>query len=276
MRTLLLAALLLAAAPAAADDAHPPLAKFGELERLVQRVEQEGFKRFAFDPVRPGVPDDKLVFDPTGNTVEKEKAFRKAWLAAYDPIGKDATDHAKSAAKEKKSKDALKLLNAIAPRVLEVRGALAKPDEKEVFDAREAGIKKFLKRYDFGPKIAQSSADGTAVINVNLAPDTFKLVELTVYGWKFTPLKDAKGEDVKLGDRRVEYAEAFSQSELREGLHMLANEWFTVRYMKVENEKQTDLIKVTGAKLLLGTYYFLEHKDRLVVAREPAAGGPGK
>src|SRR4051812_29841225 len=109
MRTLLL--LLLLSATALADDTRPPLAKFADLEKLVQQVEKDGFKRFAFDPVRPNIPDEKLVFEPLGNTVDKEKAFRLAWYEAYDPIFKDTLQRGRAAANDKKNKDPLNLLN---------------------------------------------------------------------------------------------------------------------------------------------------------------------
>jgi hypothetical protein len=273
MRTPLIALALLASAAAARAD-EPDLAKMADLEKLVRQVEADGFKRFPTESLRPRLPGEKLVFQVQGNTVEKEKEFRKAWIAEYAAIAKEAEEKAKAAAKEKKSpeaKEAKLLLLAIAPRFQELRALEAKPAEKETFDAREAALKKFLKRYDFGPKIAKASADGTAVINVQLAPDTYEVVRRAIYAWKFQPLKDPQGGEAKAGKRRIEFTEQLSQGDVREALRQLQNEFFVVRYAKWEKEKETDLIRVTGAKLLLGTYYFIEHEDRLIVAREPAA-----
>jgi len=118
--------------------------------------------------------------------------------------------------------------------------------------------------------IASAEARGTAVIEVKLAPATWDIVQREVYSWKFTALRDEAGEPVVLGGMRIEYAERLSQGQLREALQMLTNEYFTVRYTKFENEKVTDLIRVTGARLLFGTYYFIEHGERLVVVKEPA------
>lgn len=253
------------------------MGKIADLEALVQRVEREGFKRFTFEKVKPGVPDPTLVFAVQGNTIDKEKEFRKAWIAAYDAIGKELQEQVKPLAKDKKdpgARDALKLLGAATSRIQEVKTFVAKPAEKETFDARDREIKKFLKRYDFGPKIAKATADGTAIVNVNLPPDTYELVKRNVYAWKFQPLKDAQGADVKVGGKRIEFTDALSQSDVREALKMLTNEYFVVRYAKWEKEKETELIRITGAKLLLGTYYFIEHEDRLVVAREPGAKSP--
>ncbi len=265
-------AIVAAAARAVADEFD--ISKIADLEALAQRVEQEGFKRLTFEKVRPLAVDPALKFVPTGNTVEKEKAFRTAWIAAYDAVGKDLTERVKPLAKEKKdpgAKDALKLLALATPRLLELKSLVAKPAEKETFDARDLTLKKFLRRYDLGPKIAKASAEGTAAINVNLPPDTYEIVKRTVYAWKFQPLKDDKGAEVKVGGKRLEFTEALSQSDVREALKMLTNEVFVVRYAKWEKEQETDLIRITGARLLLGTYYFLEHEDRLVVAREPGA-----
>lgn len=249
------------------------------MEALVQKVERDGFKRFTFERVEPKLPDESLAFRAQGNTIEKEKTFRTAWVSAMKMIAEAVEAEAKEAQKDKDKdkaalagkRDAAKLFAAVAPRLQEVRALSARPVEKETFDQREIVVKKFLKRYDFGPKIAKGEALGTAVINVSIAPSIWDVVKRTVYSWKFAPLKDKDGKEVTFGKRRVEFTEQLNQSELREALKMLQNEVFIVRYARWENEKETDNIRVTGARLLLGTYYFIEHEDRLIVAREPGA-----
>jgi hypothetical protein len=285
-------------APAAEKkDQAPDLGDVSALEALVLRVEKEGWKRVPLDKLAPLPPHD-LVFVAQGNTIDKEKAFRTAWIAAYKACGEDLLDRAaKLAADEKLAKEAdlagppekrlaffvkkfkgkgptadevKKTLDLAAPRILEVERLAKDAQEKATFDQREADLKKFLKRYNLGPQVATADAAGTAVINVKLAPATYDLVKRTVYGWKFTPLKDAQGP-VVLGGKRIEYTDQLSQGDVREALRMLTNEYFTVRYAKWEQEKEVDVLRVTGAKLLFGTYYFIEHEDRIVVAREPAA-----
>jgi hypothetical protein len=236
------------------------LGKMADLEALVQRVEEQGFHRYSFAKLRPRLPVDTLVFQVKDNTIEKETAFRAAWATEYTSIAEEV----------KAAKPDPRLRVPLELRLREASAVAKEKDAKKVFDARQANVKKFLKRYDYGPKVAQAGSVGTAVINVAIAPEFYEVVRRTVYSWKFQPLKDEKGADVKYGKRRIEYTEQLSQSELKEALKMLDNEWFAVRYAKMEKEQETDVIRITGAKLLLGTYYFLEHEDRLVVIREPA------
>ncbi len=253
---------------------------------------------------------DAATADPA-KALEKEKAFLEAWRAAYraatHALVEEATELARSAGdvgaaekdlekpaetrygpllkaalkKQKKSKAAAEIalvLEAAAPRFAELEklagAGAAAADPAKVLKARETELKKFLKRYDFGPKIATATAVGTALVEVKLAPDTWELVRRHVTSWKFEPLIDpATGKQVVLGGKmKVERTEQLQQNELREALRLLANELFVVRYAKIESDKETNFIRVTGAKLLFGTYYFIEMEDRLIVAREPAAG----
>lgn len=291
-----LAAALALVPGATLADEPPDLHEIADLEALVLRCEKDGWKRLPLEKLVPKPP--ALVFVATGNTIEKEKEFRTKWIAAYRAYAEDLIEQATALAKADglaKEKDlalppdkrisvlAKKLkktgaaaeiartIEALAPRYLEVLKLAADPAEKATFELRDKETKKFLKRYDFGPKVATAEAAGTAILNVQLAPDTYDLVKRTVYGWKFTPLKDEKGAGVKLGDKRIEYTDQLAQSDVREGLRMLGQEYFTVRYSRWEKERELDIMKITGAKLLFGTYYVIEHEDRIVVAREPAA-----
>jgi len=299
---LLAAAALLAAvsAPARAEEIDPPdLKDVAAIEALVRRVEVDGFKRFPAGAL--AVKPEGLRFDPDKASLEQDRAFYASWVKAYraalgalvehysekaaeekilksqeleKPVEKRVGPLLKEAQKQRKKSplaaEIADLVGAVAPRYAEVLQAKdALPDA--VLAAREKDVAKFLKRYDFGPKIATAAAVGTAVIEVKLAPDTFELVRRTMYGWKFTPLLDPQGAPVTLKDkRRVEFTGQVTQGEVREALRQVPGEFFVVRYAKMEKEKTVDLIRVTGAKLAYGTYYIIEHEDRLVVSREPA------
>jgi hypothetical protein len=69
------------------------------------------------------------------------------------------------------------------------------------------------------------------------------------------------------GDKKVAFAARIQEGAVRSALRKLENEYFTIRYKHVEQEKEIDFIRVTGARLLLGTYYFVEYGDRLLVVR---------
>jgi hypothetical protein len=196
--TIVLAASLLAGAPAPAADEPADFGKIATLEELAIRCEKEGWKRLPFEKLKAKPPAD-LVFVATANTVEKEKEFRKKWIAAYKAFAEDLIEQATAVAKEealakekdlalppekrvavlakklKKSGSATEIartIEALVARYLEVVKLSAQPLEKETFDLRDRETKKFLKRYDYGPKMATADAAGTAIINVQLAPDT--------------------------------------------------------------------------------------------------------
>src|SRR5687767_8501803 len=88
------------------------ISRLADLETLVLRIEQEGLKRFTFEKVRPKLPEASIVFKAQNNTIDQEKEFRRAWIQAYDAIGKGLQEESRAAQKEKKqpwAKDLLKL-----------------------------------------------------------------------------------------------------------------------------------------------------------------------
>lgn len=104
---------------------------------------------------------------------------------------------------------------------------------------------------------------------VQLPPDTWRLVRSELDGWSYTPLLDPDGQQVIVRDLRVEWGEQLRQGSVREALDQLHDrEFFTVRYAEVKDQTPTgEFARVTGARLSLGTYVLFQYKDRLLVFR---------
>jgi len=259
-------------------------ARIADLEALALRVEKEGFRRALHEKLAPKAPAD-LVFPVTTCSIDEEKKFRTAWIAAYRAMADDLVEQITTIAKnasllkakelegppEKRFSLFLKKLGRqkelsgtaqlMAPRYAEVLELEKNPAEKDTFEFRERELKKFLKRYDFGPTVATSEASGTAVIRVRLTPATYSAVKGAIDSWKGSPLGAFAGKE-------LHYAAQISQGEVREALKSLTNEYFVVRYSKWEREKEVDALSVVGAKLLFGRYYFIDAGEKLIVARE--------
>jgi hypothetical protein len=283
---------LLSAARVAAQDL--PLDDLGLLDRLSRDVARASGSELPLDHL-PGAFGG-LRFDVTGNTVDKEKAFRQRWLDAVRAscvaaietatavAGEElkAKDRAKghpqrvrplvAALKKKARKEppalhCLQVIEALVPRLQEAWAEGV--DVAALFAAREEQTQRLLKRYDFGAKIAKAYATGTAVVEVQLPPETYALVKRELDTWHYAPLM-AGGAQVTVGSMKVEYGDRLTQGNVREGLQMLTPvEYFTLRYACMENQRETEFVRITGAKLLIGTFYFVQHGERLLVLREP-------
>lgn len=283
---------LLSAVRVAAEE--PPLDDLGLLDRLSREVARASGTELPYDALPAAFGG--LRFDVAGNTVDEEKAFRRRWLdavrascvAAIDSAtgqcGDDlkAKDRAKGhpqrlrpimaalkkkAKKEPAARATMLVLETLLPRLQEAWAEGV--DEAALFAAREEQAQRLLRRYDFGEKIAKAYATGTACVEVQLPPDTYALVKKELENWHYTPLM-AGGSQVTVAGLKVEYGDRVTQGAVREGLQMLTPvEYFTLRYARVENQKETEFVRITGAKLLLGTFYFVQAGERLLVLREP-------
>lgn len=291
-----LSALLLGG-PALAQQQDLPLDDVAELERISRLLEAHGAESLSLEHLSPPLPDG-LRFEVDGNTEERERAFHAAWLDAYQGIceaiidqggelcGDKLRERDREKAHPKRLKAVLKALKKLArkdPAAAEaqalLRGMLATYEQVllarqgEDVDAlilqRRADADAFLKRYDFGPQIATAKRHGTAVIEVQLPPETWNLVRGELDSWRYTPLEDGEGNQVQLQGMNVEWGEQLNQGMVREALDRLAKlEYFTVRYAEVKNELPTgEFARVTGARLTLGTYYFFQYGDRFMVFR---------
>jgi hypothetical protein len=287
-------ALMVSSASAQQQDL--PLDDFAELERISRLLEVQGAKSMTLEHVAPGLPELTFVTDQT--SVEREKAFRRQWLEAYEAICVGVIDAAteacgdalkdrerekeprrrikpvlkklkKLARKDPVAAEAKALLEAVLPTFERVLVAQRDDDEGRIFERRTQETDAFLKRYDFGPKIATATRRGTAVIEVQLPPETWALVKGELDSWRYTPLLDAEGEQVQLRGKSVEWGEQLMQGQVREALQRLDDqEFFTVRYAEVKNELPTgEFARVTGARLTLGAYLFFQYGDRFMVFR---------
>jgi hypothetical protein len=141
--------------------------------------------------------------------------------------------------------------------------------------ARVEGGKEFLKRYDFGPQVAKQHQDGASKLCFDLTKDVYELVKRNLGMLNAHPLQDGQGKDMKWRGKPLMGALA-SKLTIGDGNKSLEkylgdDEYFQIQY--AENERgdpyerleEKALVRVTGAKLLLGKYFVVEAYDRVVV-----------
>lgn len=137
--------------------------------------------------------------------------------------------------------------------------------EKEL-EARQEKARAFLKRYDFGPRIAKTRLDGSANLHVDLSKDTYDLVKKNLGVLRAAPLTDAKGTPLRWRDKPLHGATKVLLFDLKNALEDLSeHEYYVVQYAERDGDEEKGLMRLTGARLLLGTYHVLDAPDRVIV-----------
>ncbi|MBI3726021.1 hypothetical protein HY251_18995 [bacterium] len=242
---------------------------FERLSRTVHQLAKEN--NLWKDPAPPkgkaAPPDDDLQ-------------WVKDFLKKY-PAGKKAPN---------KKSSALEELHAILMRLPErwekARAhakelAAKKPDkdwngkslEKEL-DARADKAKAFMKQYDFGPQIAKQRLEGSAKLYFDLTKDAYDYVKSSLGILNAKQLMDPKGKLIRWRSKQVFGAPRSKLKALGVNKTLSDNlsehEFFVIQYALADNSigeeaREKALIRLTGAQLLTGLYYFIEAEDRIIV-----------
>ena len=195
-------------------------------------------------------------------------AFAKAFLKKFPAPKRLKKGDAAKLEKDRATND----VRAIEARLLERWDAVragkkldGKPLEKELH-AREEKARAFLKRYEYGKGIATTRLDGSANLHVDLAKDVYELVKKNLQILQAQPLKDEAGKPLEWRGKPVHGATKIFLLDLKNALEELsAHEYYVVQYSQRDGDEEKGLMRLTGARLLFGTYHVLEAPDRVVV-----------
>lgn len=195
--------------------------------------------------------------------------FAKAFLKKYPMPKRLKKGDAKKLEKDKLTNEVRGMVVRLTERWEKTRDGAKRLQGKALeaeLKTREEKARAFLKRYDYGKGVATTRLDGSANLHVDLPKATYEVVKKNLNVLNSTPLTDAKGKALEWAKKPLHGSSRIDLFDLKKALEDLSeHEYYVVKYAEKEGDEEKSLMRLTGARLLLGTYHVVEAPDRVVV-----------
>ncbi len=219
-----------------------------------------------------GITKEKKILPSSWTKEENTGKFLQKFAKRYGPGSKAKPSGLKKT--DDAGKEAFAEMWGMLPRMflryadLFQKKAMNPAQRKAMIEERLQRAKNYLKRYELGKDIAQPRVLGSSLVFVQLSPQVRGMAEDYLTGMSPVQIYKKDGNPLYLGSKKVLWLAASKVNpELKRVLEDLLGESFVGRYSVLEGDVVTDIMRVTGAKLLLGDFFFLEWDGHIAVVR---------